>query len=441
MGAFQHIVWGEGMFLHPHHFQQSERAISHELKQVISHNLPYCWGVIELVIKDELLKENVISVDRLKCVMPDIALVAYPERETKLSPLELDESTENSIVYLAIPIDNYLGKNVSSCEEEAITRYRSVEHNAIDNVSGTQEEKVQTKELQLSLVLGNEVPVGYTVLPIARVTAVTKDQGIILDTDFIPPCMSLSSSKRLVAYLTNVLAMNKVRAESIAQRLGVGKSASPSVMDFVMLQMLNRYEAKFKQTLAKSCIHPYQLYAELVEYIGELSTFTTKSKRCPDLAEYTHDQLSDLFEDLNQVITHQLSVVLEQTAIKLKLEARSMGINVAPLPNKQMLSKGQIVLAVKADCSAEELAKQIPTHVKIGPVEYIRDLVVSQTNGVQVKMMPMAPRQIPYDVGTVYFELVKSGSAWEGLTESSGIAIHISGDYTNLKSDLWCISK
>src|SRR6202008_1453076 len=60
--------------------------------------------------------------------------------------------------------------------------------------------------------------------------------------------------------------------------------------------------------------------------------------------------------------------------------------------------------------------------LKTGPVEKTRDLVNLQLPGVPVHPVPVAPRQIPFHAGFVYFELDQSNELWGQLQSSGGIA-------------------
>jgi type VI secretion system protein ImpJ len=63
------------------------------------------------------------------------------------------------------------------------------------------------------------------------------------------------------------------------------------------------------------------------------------------------------------------------------------------------------VLAVKADIPDEAVRRHFAGHAKIGPVEEIRQLVNSALPGIALRPLPVAPRQIPYNAGVVYFQL------------------------------------
>lgn len=116
----------------------------------------------------------------------------------------------------------------------------------IDNLTGQDEETIQVAALNLELKASNDKLAGYVELPILRIKEVTPEGEVILDDEYVPPLINLLSDKVMSAYLRNVIAMTKMRADVIAQRLIKGKSASASAVDFIMLQMLNRYEAKLK---------------------------------------------------------------------------------------------------------------------------------------------------------------------------------------------------
>ena len=77
--------------------------------------------------------------------------------------------------------------------------------------------------------------------------------------------------------------------------------------------------------------------------------------------------------------------------------------------------------------------------VKIGAVEHIRDLVNVAIPGIAVRPLPVAPRQIPFYAGASYFELDRNSPHWQQMQSSGGFAIHVSGEFPNLRLELWAI--
>jgi len=51
----------------------------------------------------------------------------------------------------------------------------------------------------------------------------------------------------------------------------------------------------------------------------------------------------------------------------------------------------------------------------------------------------VAPRQIPYHAGFAYFELDQQSDLWSQLRTSGGIALHVAGDFAELRMEFWAI--
>ena len=57
----------------------------------------------------------------------------------------------------------------------------------------------------------------------------------------------------------------------------------------------------------------------------------------------------------------------------------------------------------------------------------------------RLRLLPVAPRQIPYNAGYHYFELDTGGELWRQLEKSSGLALHVAGDLPGLAMECWAI--
>jgi type VI secretion system protein ImpJ len=132
-------------------------------------------------------------------------------------------------------------------------------------------------------------------------------------------------------------------------------------------------------------------------------------------------------------------MVLEQHAIELPLQQRQYGIQVAPLQDHKLLSSSAFVLAASAQCDSEELRNRLPAHLKVGPVERIRQLVNLHLPGIKVKPLAVAPRQIPFHSGKSYFALELTSEEQAQLESSGGFAFHVSGEFSGLELKFWAI--
>ena len=105
----------------------------------------------------------------------------------------------------------------------------------------------------------------------------------------------------------------------------------------------------------------------------------------------------------------------------------------------KLLGTSSFVLAASAQCDSEELRQRLPAHLKVGPVERIRQLVNLHLPGIKVKPLPVAPRQIPFHSGKTYFALELSSEELAQLERSGGFAFHVSGEFSGLELKFWAI--
>ncbi|ELV8771214.1 MULTISPECIES: type VI secretion system baseplate subunit TssK [unclassified Vibrio] len=441
MADYSHTAWCEGMFLRPQHFQQSERAFEHEFKGLNRFQQPYNWGVYQVRINPNSLKEGVVEIEKLEAILPDMTLIELQNVNEVLPPLLVEKGTQNTLVKVVVASSSLKEKTIADVSEGVVSRYVLNDLDVIDVQTGQDEERIQVASLNVALKVSNDNLSGFVELPILKIKEVTAEGAILLDEEYTPPHLNVLKDQAMLACLKNVTGMTKIRADVVSQRLVQGKAASASAVDFIMLQMLNRYETILRHLGQLEQVHPLEFVTLLRGYVGELSTFSSKNKRAPLLIDYEHSNLTSTISELNQVLSQYLSVVLDQTANKLPLEVRQLGIRVTPLPDKRLLELSQFVLAVKADTSTDEIRRLVPAQLKLGPAEQIRDLINNQINGINVAPLNVVPRQIPYQTGYVYFEVIKKGPFWVRLQESGGIALQLSGQFPNSDIELWSINQ
>ena len=209
--------------------------------------------------------------------------------------------------------------------------------------------------------------------------------------------------------------------------------------DFLLLQSVNRWQKLLAHWADAGNIHPEDLYSAFVQMAGELATFTEPTRRPNSYPAYRHDDLQRSFAPVVADLRRSLSAVLEQNAVAIPLQERRHGVRVGPIVDRSILRASTFVLTVQADMPTEQLRRSFPSQVKIGAVEHIRDLVNVLLPGIAVRPLPVAPRQIPFYAGASYFELDRNSPHWQQMQASGGFAIHVSGDFPNLRMELWAI--
>ncbi|GLQ31846.1 type VI secretion system baseplate subunit TssK [Litoribrevibacter albus] len=440
MSSTSRVSWNEGMFLRPQHFQQQDRYFSNTQAKLIEHLNAFAWGVYDYSIDEQLFNLGQIGLESINGIFADGTLVQLPECDELPTPIMVPKGCKDEQVYLCLPIDKPTGVNISSEDSSSITRFKYLDHGVVDNtIGGDAYETIQLAKLRTLIKLESEDLSGYVAIPFARIVELTDDGVVRVDKKFIPPLLNVQRNGRLMTLVRETIGMIRQRAEALAARISQGQGRASSIADFLMLQVLNRYEPMFKHYIATSGTHPEALYLQFISFAGELATFTAKEKRAPEFDKYQHDNLTSVFGNVMVALNQTLSVVLEQTALALPLEQTKFGIHVSPLNDKSLLTDAQFVIAVSADLPHEEIRKHLPARIKIGSVEQIRDLVNNQLPGITITSLPVAPRQVPFNAGYHYFQLDKTSDYWPRLANSGGIALHLSGNYPGLKLELWAI--
>jgi type VI secretion system protein ImpJ len=52
------VIWQEGLFALPQHFQQQQRSLEHHLNQRMDAQGDFAWGFTSLVLNKELLAQG-----------------------------------------------------------------------------------------------------------------------------------------------------------------------------------------------------------------------------------------------------------------------------------------------------------------------------------------------------------------------------------------------
>ncbi len=437
------IIWSEGMFLRPQHFQQSERYFEAFVENRTAPLRPYAWGVVELEFSEEALSLGKLEIVRCRAVLPDGTTVAIPGADVAPMPLVPDENLKDETVYLCLleRRPNATESQRDDAEQEQVRYGVRIEDVRDSSLPEDSVAAIEMAEARLQLLGERDERAEFACIPVARIVEVRSDQQIVLENDFIPTCMDCRADKTLSAYIREIQGLLKHRAEAIAARVDAdGRGGTPQVADYMLLQLVNRYEPLFAHLDTLPNFHPESLFRLCLQLAGELATFTTDGKRPENLSDYVHTQLSASFAPIMREIRRSLGVVFEHSAEQLPLKLyKRVGIHLAVVNDKTLFDTADFVLAVKAAIPSETLRSQFPKQVKIGPKEQMKTLITSQLPGVGLESLPVAPREIPFHSGFNYFRLDRSSEFWRQLPDSGGLGVHPGGKYPDLELELWAI--
>src|SRR4029450_1319428 len=145
MSSNNRVVWSEGLFLRPQHFQQQvrylERYVEGRARALRSHS----WGFTELEIERDLLAIGKLGLRRAVGVLPDGTPFVMPDDDPLPAALELTTQIRDQRVFLAVALRKESARESARGDRvDGIVRYETRDFESRDvtadsNVTATLE--------------------------------------------------------------------------------------------------------------------------------------------------------------------------------------------------------------------------------------------------------------------------------------------------------------
>lgn len=436
MSSHNSVVWHEGLFIRPQHFQQQERYWSDQLHQRVTALGNFSYGVLQLQLSQEHLGIGQFALVQGYVLFADGTLCRFPDEDAIPAPLLVPSDTHaNQVIYLTLALDGP-GTTTST-----VRRYQQHSHPVIDHqAQSATPEAITLQRLQPELQLGEQGNTNHTRLPIARLLGHRSDGSLLLDPDFMPCSLVVHAMPTLHRALIEVTGLLTTRAQSLSQRLATPHQQEISEWhDFLLLQLLQRYQLLLQHLQQLPQLHPERLFSTLLQLHAELATLMSESRHPSAIANYQHQDPGSCFIPLLNAIRTALGTMVTPRALALPLQVTAFGIRQASLHEASALGPIALVLAVKAQLPVEQLQQQFPLQSKIADPEQIRERIALQLPGLPLRHLPVAPRHLPYHAGFSYFELDRQHPDWTPLIRSAQLALHVAGEFPGLELQLWAI--
>lgn len=357
------VIWHEGLFVKPQHFQQQARAAEVAVQQRLSSLNDSLYGFTELQLNSEFLSFGKIAIIRARGIMPDGTVFDIPNDLPPPAPLEIaDSSAIGKVVILALPLGSDSLLEVRWPEQYANSRYiahRQAVHDT-QSIDGDQV-SIDLALPNLQLMLDTNERSAFTHIALGKILDKRPGGSLVMDENFYPTSLSLQAVPALQRYLGEVTGLMRARAGLLAERIASpGQSAVADVTDFNLLQTLNRLFPLFQHLACQHHVHPAQLYTTFAQACGELATFTDEGRLPQVYPAYQHDNLRESFMALEHTLRRALSTVLRARAVSLPIERQPFGVMNAPLLDKRLLVDSDFVVAARAALPLETLRQQFP---------------------------------------------------------------------------------
>ncbi len=277
-------------------------------------------------------------------------------------------------------------------------------------------------------------------MPIAKISEVNSDGGIILDTSFGIAALDFSVNSLCFNELNELTVLMTAKARQLAANIESGNgNGAGTITDLLMLRALNTWGAQLSILVKQSPLHPYELFKSLSSLVAEICTYTRAERIAVLNHEYQHVNSTALIASLIENARVLVSTAFKTAAVSLPIQRKKFGISLVALPSQTLVDATDLILAVNADLSTEQIQQLVSNKLKIGSIDNIRELVNLQLPGCTKERLPVTPRQIPYHSGMHYFRLLPDHALKDRIKHSNGIGVHISGDVPGMEMEFWII--
>ncbi len=397
------VIWTEGMFLQPQHFQQHDRyTLSQELQRSNAQQ-PYGWGFLSLGLDSAALNLGKIAINAAQGLMPDGVAFDHPGPGRRAGragrAARHPRRTGRAGAGAAAARRGRVGRR-GRCRPSMPPRYHAAEVDVGDtNGTGERVAPIQVGRLHLSVMLARDAVEGYATIHLCRVVERRADNKQVLDTSFIPPTLHSGANDILASHLRELHGMLHQRGEALAARLAQpGRAGVGEIADFLLLQTINRAEPLLASGARPSILHPKDFY------FGGVQTGRRPGhlRRAPPPGRLA------------------------------RLPARRPG---ALLHAADAEPAAVAVDGDGADGDPDRAAGPQVRH----PRRHHPGRRAAAHRAVRAGR-GLATARRPYHAGYNYFELETRGNEmWKQLESSGGLAMHIAGDFPGLELEFWAV--
>lgn len=442
MESVKQVVWKEGIFISPQHFQQQDqhnKSYLHDYVSAVAFPRHY-YGISLITVNADLLRIGKIAVSACHGVFPD---GHYFKFDHEIS-IAVPDDTVKATLYLRLPLA-LQGACTFGGEKDGDVRYQCETATVFDNTSRESDSlEIEVGRDNLSLAIGEDDLAGYTSIPIATILEVRESGEVVFDKSFVPACIHFQASVYLIDQLTVLHTLLQNRIQQVYKRINAGqgsKSEQTLYKDYLWLQTLNRW-LPWSNWVQSSLQYPtHELYRDLTTMCAEFCSLTPEM--APDFEKLEFDSLYQVFSPIFNKLRSLLSLVLQDSVIEYQwdrqlFEKRRLLRTI--IRNPDAMRDRRFVLSAESSIGAAKLAEVLPSAATVAGNSRIVELVRNALSGVELSAMGVAPNELKPKASCAYFEINGESELWQDmLNKGEALTLHLDARVPDLEVVLYAI--
>lgn len=421
------IVWREGTFLYPQHFQQMESHLESSLQastNMLAGDLAPQFGLSKISFNEDTFKLGQLSVTYCQGQLPDNTYFELTEEVV----LDIPAGTIDEIVYLVVPM-HLMGRN--NFDNQADTsRYKTKHSRVYDFSSDDQDQiEVETAKLNIGLKLSDDNLEGYSKLAIAKVLEVEDSGQVILDKSFIPQCLTIGASAFIEERLKELDVLANAKVNQLMTRLQAAVDTQKSLALYQDQQLLNTIYHWLPWLEAMLSSPNYKLgrfFLELKQFESALDSVNLLPRQAwqPLHTDKLFKQIQPVLSNIKSAlsITQHINVVEIPWDDALFASRRMM---LAKIKGAEIDGSTRLIIAVTAENG--QITKDIfRTGFKLAGNKSIVNCLKNATMGIAVNALPYPPPELKSQAMTYYFQIDANDALWQQvIAQNELLALHV----------------
>jgi len=391
MKQLRRVVWTEGMYLAPQHFQTQGRYLEDSLAFAVSSLWFRPYGLLAWTIDLEALQNGTAALLEARGVMPDGLAFHLPESDeppvSRPIAAAFSPTSDSQILYLALPERREGLPNVTDAGGPSAIRYVSGTQLRCDETSGAEERLVSVGRKNF----------------------------------------------RLLNLLRGLLGIMEEKSHEMGGRQrGSGQAAGDywrrDLTSFWFLHTIHSSIAQLRHLLLSKHGHPEELFRELSRLGGALCSFSLHAHP-RDLPLYNHDALGECFAALETHILRHLEMIVPTNVVEVAFHAAESYFFTATITDPRLLDRSRWLFEIQSKAGEAALISRTPQLVKLCSERFIREVVRRAVPGLTLTHLPTPPPAVPAKVEAQYFGVSKSGPCWDHIMASRQVGLYVPGDF------------
>jgi type VI secretion system protein ImpJ len=435
MKFLSRVVWSEGMYLSPHHFQTQSRYFEDSMAFLAASLWREPWGLLHAELDQKAMRNGTAVLLHASGIFPDGLAFELPNSDPSPAPrnlLEVFPSTDAVLpLYLTVPSRRDNGFDCDLSTTPNGSRFSRMQRMLRDETNGIDEREIDLGQKNIRLSTEAELTPEMLSLPIARVLRDGRGH-LLCDVDFIPPCLRLSACEPLMLLarrLLDALGEKSATVSRGARRHGRFEAGSGAldVANYWFLHALQSAIPPLQHLTSTRHAHPEEVFVELSRLAGALCTFAVDSDP-RNLPAYDHRDPGPAFRTLDAHIRKHLEIVVPSNTVTLDFHPTDPYLYSADVRDERCLRRSRWVFGIRSSMGESDLLRQAPRLVKVCSSKFVPELVKRALPGMTLTHLPVPPTAIRAEADMQYFAVDTSGPCWEHILQTRNVGIYIPGE-------------